>query len=128
MFPPHQWPLILVAVRVQLAEELLIFFVDIGQKECFAACLFTCYNLIKADMALELGWRHNIMDFTMPFLVQWVRQYADKVDGIIRERKAEKEQQKAEKEEQDVVEQSSAMRESFFLSPSIFRVLVRAWS
>ena len=38
-----------------LAEELLHFFVDAGEKESFAACLFTCYDLIPPDVALEVG-------------------------------------------------------------------------
>lgn len=37
-----------------LAEELLRFFVEGGEKECFAAHLFTCYDLIKPDVALEV--------------------------------------------------------------------------
>ena len=39
----------------EIAEDLLRFFVEEGQKECFAACLFTCYDLIKPDVAVEVG-------------------------------------------------------------------------
>ena len=53
-----------------LAEELLRFFVDNSHHECFAACLYSCYELIRADIALELAWRHQIFDFVMPFLIQ----------------------------------------------------------
>ena len=38
-----------------IAEELLHFFVDSGERECFAALLYTCYELIKPDVALEVG-------------------------------------------------------------------------
>ncbi|KAJ7513908.1 hypothetical protein O6H91_23G019400 [Diphasiastrum complanatum] len=38
-----------------LAEELLGYFVEQGKEKCFAACLFTGYNLIRADVALELA-------------------------------------------------------------------------
>ncbi len=38
-----------------IAEELLHFFVDAGEKESFAALLFTCYDLIQPDVALEVG-------------------------------------------------------------------------
>merc|ERR1712188_255743 len=31
----------------ELAEELLKGFIEDGNKECFAACLYTCYDLIK---------------------------------------------------------------------------------
>jgi hypothetical protein len=37
----------------EIAEELLKFFVEQGERECFAAALFTCYDLIKPDLALE---------------------------------------------------------------------------
>lgn len=37
-----------------LAEELLHFFVDSNEKESFAAHLFTCYDLISPDVALEV--------------------------------------------------------------------------
>ena len=39
----------------EIAEDLLRFFVEEGQKECFAACLFTCYDLIKPDVVVEVG-------------------------------------------------------------------------
>ncbi len=38
----------------EIAEELLKFFVEQKEKECFAASLFTCYDLIKPDVALEV--------------------------------------------------------------------------
>ncbi len=44
----------------ELAEELLRFFVEKGERECFAACLFTCYDLIKPDLALEVrSWQSS---------------------------------------------------------------------
>ena len=41
-----------------------------GKKECFASCLFVCYDLIRADIALELAWMHNMIDFAFPYLLQ----------------------------------------------------------
>ena len=40
-----------------VAEDLLRFFVSVHDKACFAACLFTCYDLIKPDVAIELAWQ-----------------------------------------------------------------------
>ena len=37
-----------------IAEELLRFFVEQKEKECFAAMLYTCYEFIKPDVALEV--------------------------------------------------------------------------
>lgn len=76
----------------ELAEELLGWFLERGAHDCFAACLFQvgfamltnvsqqckilcslnfqCYDLLRPDIILELAWRHNIMDFAMPYLIQ----------------------------------------------------------
>ena len=39
-----------------IAEELLRFFVEQKEKECFAAMLYTCYEFIKPDVAMEVRW------------------------------------------------------------------------
>ncbi|KAF7816495.1 clathrin heavy chain 1 [Senna tora] len=54
----------------ELAEELLVYFIEQGKKECFASCLFVCYDLIRADIALELAWMNNMIDFAFPYLLQ----------------------------------------------------------
>ena len=41
--------------EAEIAEELLHFFVDNNERECFAALLYTCYELIKPDVALEVS-------------------------------------------------------------------------
>jgi hypothetical protein len=41
-----------------------------GKKECFASCLFVCYDLIRVDVALEHAWMHNMIDFAFPYLLQ----------------------------------------------------------
>ena len=40
----------------EIAEELLRFYVEQKERECFAAALFTCYDLIRPDVALEVSW------------------------------------------------------------------------
>merc|ERR1712179_285025 len=47
-----------------------------------AACLFQCYDLLHPDVILELAWKHNIMDFAMPYLIQVMREYTSKVDKL----------------------------------------------
>lgn len=65
--------------KPQVAEELLNFFLEQGNWDCFAACLYQCYDLLSPDLILELAWRHNIMDFAMPYFVQVLREYKTKV-------------------------------------------------
>lgn len=64
---------------IELAEELLAWFLQENKKECFAACLFSCYDLLRPDVVLETAWRHNIMDFSMPYFIQVMREYLSKV-------------------------------------------------
>ena len=63
----------------EIAEGVLGWFLEIGKKECFAACLYSCYDLLRPDVILELSWRNNILDFAMPYLVQVLKEYTAKV-------------------------------------------------
>jgi len=65
-----------------VVEELMQYFVESGNKECFAACLYICYDLVRPDVVLELAWRHGLTDFAMPYMVQFMREYVDKVDKL----------------------------------------------
>jgi len=63
----------------ELAETVLVFFVENKLTDCFAAALLTCYDLIRPDVALEIAWSHNLTDFVMPFLIQALREYIPKI-------------------------------------------------
>jgi clathrin heavy chain len=66
-----------------ITEDLLNYFVvDAKDKECFAATLYTCYDLVKPDVALELAWRHGLTDFAMPFMIQTIRSMSDKIKEL----------------------------------------------
>ncbi|UYV79562.1 CLTC [Cordylochernes scorpioides] len=64
---------------VEVAEELLQWFLEEGNRACFAACLFQCYDLLRPDVILELAWRHHLMDYAMPFFVQAIREVTSKL-------------------------------------------------
>ncbi|XP_040859504.1 clathrin heavy chain 2 [Ochotona curzoniae] len=66
----------------ELATKLLQWFLEEGKRECFAASLFTCYDLLHPDVVLELAWRHNFMDLAMPYFIQVVREYVSKMDRL----------------------------------------------
>ncbi|KAK4774368.1 hypothetical protein SAY86_009303 [Trapa natans] len=92
----------------ELAEELLVYFIEQGKKECFASCLFVCYDLIRVDVALELAWINNMIDFAFPYLLQFIREYTGKVDELIKDKiEAQKEVKAKEKEEKDVIAQQN---------------------
>lgn len=65
-----------------LVEELLRFFVNTMDKECFAATLYTCYAIVEPDVALELAWKNGLMDFAMPFMIQYMRDSSRKLKEI----------------------------------------------
>ncbi|KAJ3329008.1 hypothetical protein HDU76_008837 [Blyttiomyces sp. JEL0837] len=85
---------------VELAEELLSFFIEHNKKDCFAACLFTCYDLLRPDVILELSWRNRLQDFAMPYLIQVMREYSTKIDAL-EKANAERNQKEEEKEKQE---------------------------
>jgi clathrin heavy chain len=81
--------------NTDLAESLLRFFVDSDMNECFGACLYTCYDLINADVALELAWRKGQLDFAMPYLIQVLREYTGRIDAL--DKKTTKKEEEEEK-------------------------------
>ncbi|CAF1440457.1 unnamed protein product, partial [Rotaria sordida] len=68
--------------QIDIAEELISWFLDEKLFECFGACLFQCYDLLRPDVILELAWRHDIMSFAMPYMIQIMREYTTKVDKL----------------------------------------------
>ena|SRR5712691_4551318 len=89
-----------VSGSTEIAEELLSYFVDIGNKECFAALLYICFDLLRPDVVEELSWQHGLNDFYMPYKVQHQRTLVDKLSALekeVRER-SKKEQQKEQQE------------------------------
>jgi clathrin heavy chain len=41
----------------------------------------SCSHLMKPDVVLELGWRANLMDFAMPFMINIISEQTRKVPG-----------------------------------------------
>ncbi|PKA50598.1 Clathrin heavy chain 1 [Apostasia shenzhenica] len=92
----------------ELSEELLVYFIEQGKKECFASCLFVCYDLIRPDVAFELSWMNNMIDFAFPYLLQFIREYTGKVDELIKDKIESQNEVKAkEKEEKEMVAQQN---------------------
>jgi clathrin heavy chain len=84
----------------KLCEDLLRFFASIGDKECFCACLYTCYELVKPDVAMELAWRYDFVEFLMPYMIQTVRDLTIRMDHMQRKAEDSEKQKKKEIEEQ----------------------------
>jgi len=56
-----------------IIEDLLRFFCDSSEKECFSACLYTCFSHVSPDVVLELGWLNGYHNYVMPFFIQTFR-------------------------------------------------------
>lgn len=65
--------------QVEIAEELIDWFLEEKNYECFGACLYSCYDLLRPDVVLELAWRNNIMDFAMPYMINSMREFDSRV-------------------------------------------------
>lgn len=91
----------------EIAEDLLRYFVEEGQRECFAACLFTCYDLVKPDVALEVAWTNGLTDMVMPYMIQFLRDITQRVDLLMHERREAQEAKKKEEESAKQQEQAA---------------------
>lgn len=65
-----------------LAEDLMRFIMEMEDKELFASLLYTCYELIKPDVALEIAWRSDLMEFVMPYFIQFVKDLSSRVETV----------------------------------------------
>ncbi|KAF5355246.1 hypothetical protein D9758_006001 [Tetrapyrgos nigripes] len=88
------------SASTDVAEELLSYFVDIGNRECFAAMLYICFDLLRSDIVEELSWQHGLNDFYMPYKIQIQRSLVEKLRQLEKEVKeaATKNQQKEQAE------------------------------
>ncbi|KAF8141713.1 hypothetical protein EV363DRAFT_1308829 [Boletus edulis] len=83
-----------------VAEDLLSYFVDIGNKECFAAVLYVCFDLLRPDIVEELSWQHGLNDFYMPYKIQVSRTMRERLVTLEKEVR-ERTKKDTAKEEQE---------------------------
>lgn len=68
--------------QAEVAEDLLLWFLERKNYTCFSALLFQCYDLLHPDVVLELSWKNDILQFAMPYFIQVMREYITKVDQL----------------------------------------------
>jgi len=69
----------------EVAEELLSYFVVIGNRECFAALIYICFDLLRSDVVMDLSWQHGLNDYYMPYKIQSERSLVEKVAALEKE-------------------------------------------
>ncbi|EHA53174.1 clathrin heavy chain [Pyricularia oryzae 70-15] len=92
-----------ISVKSEVVEELLRYFVDIGNRECYVGMLYACYDLIRPDLVLEMSWRHGLHDFTMPYMINLLSQQTKELAVL----KADNEARKAKEKEQEKKEDNA---------------------
>ncbi|KIM86720.1 hypothetical protein PILCRDRAFT_4614 [Piloderma croceum F 1598] len=86
----------------KLYKDAMITTAVSGNKECFAALLFICFDLLRSDVVEELSWQRGLNDFYMPYKIQVQRSLVAKLVTLEREVKerskkdSQKKQQEAE--------------------------------
>lgn len=90
-----------VSGKQEVAEDLLRYFVDIGNKECYVATLYTCYDLIRQDVVMEISWRYDLKDYTMPYLINAQREQNDMLLRLNKENEERKEKEKKQTQQEE---------------------------
>ncbi|EGC39262.1 hypothetical protein DICPUDRAFT_45258 [Dictyostelium purpureum] len=88
-----------------IGEELLQYFVEQKNHSAFAACLYTCYDFLKPDVVIELAWKNNIINYSFPYLIQYVKEYTGKVDQLMEDFNTRQKKTEEEKEQQTMESQ-----------------------
>ncbi|EGW30423.1 uncharacterized protein SPAPADRAFT_143892 [Spathaspora passalidarum NRRL Y-27907] len=96
------WPDLLRTVAVskstKISHELLDYFVETGNHECFVALLYIAYDLIEFDYVLELSWLHNLGNFIKPYEISVAFENQKKLNEVYKDLKK---RQDAEKKQED---------------------------
>ncbi|CAC9549781.1 clathrin heavy chain [Leishmania donovani] len=65
----------------ELVSSLLDYFVK-DYPECFAACLYTCYDLLKPATVLQKAWLNQRTEMAMPYMIQVLQDYSNKIEKM----------------------------------------------
>lgn len=84
---------------VDVAEELLTYFADVGSRECFLATTYAAFDLMRPDTVEEFSWRKAFQDVVMPYRLQVSRLQSEKVVAL--EKRLESLSAKASEEEKE---------------------------
>ena len=90
-----------------IVDELLDFFIDSGNKECFAASLCTCYDLLKPDEVMQKAWLKGLSDWIMPYMIQVMRDMTGKIDILMKDKSDRNEEKVNEEKERVAAEMNS---------------------
>lgn len=87
-----------ISKSTKVAHELLDYFVETGNRECFVALLYSCYDTVEFDYVLELSWLHDLGNFIKPYEISVVHENLKKLAELQLDLQKRKD---AEKKEED---------------------------
>ncbi|KAK7748408.1 Clathrin heavy chain [Diatrype stigma] len=87
--------------KAEVVEDLLRYFVDIGNRECYVGMLYACYDLVRPDVILEVSWRHGLHDFTMPYMINLLCQQTKEIATLKADNEARKIKEAAQEKHED---------------------------
>ncbi|KAF2157129.1 clathrin heavy chain [Myriangium duriaei CBS 260.36] len=90
-----------ISGKSEVVDELLRYFVDIGSRECYVGMLYACYELIPLHTVMELSWRHNLTDFTMPFMINFMSQQASTIETLRKDNEERKAKEASQQKDED---------------------------
>jgi len=97
----------------ELAEGLVNWFIEKKRHECFAAALYTMYDLLRADVVMELTWKHRLdTEFAMPFFINTMREMSNKIDRL-------EEAEMLRKQEEDQAKEAEAAAPVMLQQPQL---------
>ncbi|CAJ1036018.1 Clathrin, heavy-chain linker/Clathrin-H-link/Region in Clathrin and VPS, putative [Leishmania lindenbergi] len=65
----------------ELVTSLLDYFVK-DYPDCFVACLYRCYDLLKPSAVLLKAWLNHRTEVAMPYMIQVLQEYSSKIDRM----------------------------------------------
>lgn len=71
-----------ISKSTKIAHELLDYFVETGNHECFIALLYSSYGLVRYDYVLELSWLHDLGNFIKPYEISIASENQKKLDEV----------------------------------------------
>ena len=89
-----------VSNSTEIVEDLARYFVQVGNKEVFAAMLYTCYHLFPLDLVMELTWRYGLNDYTMPYMINHQREQSQRLQQLHLDNEERKKKEVTAKEEE----------------------------
>lgn len=68
-----------------VCEDLVWFFAENNMKAMFCTTYYLCYEFVRPDVVMEIGWRKQWMELIIPFMCQVMRDLSSKVAFLEKE-------------------------------------------